>query len=74
MDGDRSAALLLRVWTEDGSDTFRCRLVAVDTSPGRDAGRETTLAVTSSSGEVLATVREWLDGFRCGAAKPIDTD
>ena len=74
MDDDRSAALLVRVWWEGGRGAFRCRLIAIDTSPGTGGGEERTLAVTASRGEVMATVREWLDRFLDAGAVPIDTD
>lgn len=74
VDGDRRAALLVSVWVEDGTDTFRCRLTAVDTSPGAGAGQETTLAVTASPSETIATISEWLDDFLDRAATSIDTD
>lgn len=73
VNDDRSAALLVRVWTEGGG-AFRCRLVAIDTSPGTGPAEERTLAVTSSPGEAMATVREWLDRFLSAGAVPIDTD
>lgn len=70
-DEERSAALLVRVWTEGGG-AFRARLTAVDTSAGgpagaAPAGEEVTLTVTASPGEVLDAVRAWLDRF-VGAA------
>jgi hypothetical protein len=73
MDDDRSGALLVRVWIEEGVDTFRCRLTTIDTSPGTGAGGETTLTVTSSPGEAIATVREWLEGFISRTTNPIDS-
>jgi hypothetical protein len=56
---DRSAALLLRVWTEEGSDQFRARLMAI--GPGQ--GSDRTVAVASSPDEVLAAVGRWLDEY-----------
>ena len=64
VDGDRSAALLVRVWLESHRDrAFRGRLTAVDTTPGLQAGEETTVAVASSTDEVVDAVRAWLDDF-----------
>ena len=68
MDGDRSAALLVRVWLEDdgleaGLEAFRGRLTAVDTTPGPRAEEECTVAVASSSDDVVDAVRAWLDDF-----------
>ena len=74
VDDDRSAALLIRVWVEGGRDTFRCRLTAIDTTPAPGAGEERTLTVTSSPGEVMATVRDWLDGFLERVTDSIDSD
>ncbi len=57
---DRSAALLIRVWLEDGADHFRARLTAVGPdSPAEDQ----TIAVTASTGDVLEAVRGWLEEF-----------
>jgi len=54
---DRSAALLLRVWMEEGSDQFRARLMEV--GPGPESDR--TVAVASSTEDVVEAVRRWLD-------------
>jgi hypothetical protein len=56
---DRSAALLIRVWQEDGVEGFRARL----TSTGEPGGEDHTVALASSPGELLDAVRHWLDGF-----------
>jgi hypothetical protein len=56
---DRSAALLLRVWTEQGSDQFRARLMAIDSGQGSDR----TVALASSPDEVLEAVGRWLDEY-----------
>jgi hypothetical protein len=74
LNDDRSAALLIRVWVEEGTDGFRGRLSSIDTSGGSDVGDEITFAVASSTSEVLDGVRRWLDDFsgRPGA-NPIDT-
>ena len=74
MDDNRSAALLIRVWVEDGTDELRARLTTVDASGGTGAGGQPTFAVASSTGEVLDAVRRWLSEFARGAANPIDTD
>lgn len=71
---DRSAALLIRVWVEEGTDGFRSRLSSIDTSGGAAAGGEVTFAVASSAGDVLDAVRRWLEDFARAAADPIDTD
>jgi hypothetical protein len=71
VDGDRSAVLLVRVWLEsDGGQAFRGRLTAVDTTPGLRAGEEATVAVASSTDEVVDAVRAWLDGFLGGEPDP----
>ena len=59
MADDRSAALLLRVWIEEGSDQFRARVMAVGS--GEEGDR--TVAVASSPDEVLEAVRQWLDEY-----------
>jgi hypothetical protein len=57
---DRSAALLVRVWLEDGADQFRARVTAV----GLDASEEDrTVALASSPREVVDAVGDWLDRF-----------
>ena len=56
---DRSAALLVRVWIEDGSEQFRARVIAVGTT-GSDEDR--TIALAASPSEVVDAVRAWLDG------------
>ncbi|WP_448628386.1 hypothetical protein [Geodermatophilus sp. URMC 64] len=57
----RSAALLVRVWLEDGPDAFRARLTTSDTSDG--AAAEVTVAVASAPDAVVDAVRAWLDDF-----------
>lgn len=59
MTEDRSAALLLRVWLEDGTDQFRARVTAV----GLDTEEDRTVAVASSPSEVVDAVGDWLDRF-----------
>ena len=56
---DRSAALLLRVWIEEGSDQFRARVMAVGS--GEESDR--TVALASSPDEVLEAVGHWLDEY-----------
>lgn len=56
---DRSAALLLRVWIEEGSDQFRARVMAVGSGEGGDR----TVALASSPDEVLEAVGHWLDEY-----------
>jgi hypothetical protein len=56
---DRSAALLVRVWLEDGAEGFRARLTSVG-DPGDD---DRTVAVAASPGELLDAVSQWLDEF-----------
>jgi hypothetical protein len=69
---DRSAALLVRVWLEDGGEQFRARLSALART--RDGGQEEelTVAVASSPGDVLSAVSDWLDEFLRHAQNPID--
>ncbi len=60
MANDRSAALLVRVWLEDGPESFRARVTAV----GREAAADdATVAVASSPGDVVSAVRAWLEEF-----------
>jgi hypothetical protein len=61
VDGDRSAALLVRVWFEDGARTLRGRLTSRDTSPGGPGRPEVTVALAATPDEVLDAVRSWLD-------------
>jgi hypothetical protein len=65
---DRSAALLVRVWTEGGAGAFRARVTAVDTSGPDAAGEEVTVAVVASPGDLLDAVRAWLDRFLAAGA------
>jgi len=74
LDGDRSAALFVRVWLEDGAQSFRGRLTTMDTSPGQRGAQETTVALASSPGDVVDAVRAWLDGFLGDATDSIDSD
>ena len=63
MEQDRSAALLVRVWTEGGAATFRARVTAVDTSGPGPTGEEVTVAVAASPGDLLDAVRAWMEEF-----------
>lgn len=74
LDDDRSAALVIRVWLEPGTDQFRGRLTAVDTSPASGGGDGVTVAVASSPREVTDAVGQWLRDFVHDASKPIDTE
>ncbi len=60
MADDRSAALLVRVWLEDGIEQFRARVTAVGLDPSDE---HRTVALASSPSEVLDAVSHWLDGF-----------
>jgi hypothetical protein len=58
---ERSAVLVIRVWTEGGSDTgaLRARVTqALDLSQP-----ETSEVVAGSRGEIVAAVESWLDAF-----------
>jgi hypothetical protein len=74
LDDDRSAALVIRVWLESGTDQFRGRLTAVDTSSTSGGGDEVTVAVSSSPREVADAVSQWLHDFVRDASKRIDTE
>ncbi|MGY1636852.1 hypothetical protein ACI78V_09380 [Geodermatophilus sp. SYSU D00742] len=59
MTDDRSAALLVRVWLEEG-DQFRARLTAV----GLDAAEaEQAVSLAASPSDVVEAVRNWLNQF-----------
>jgi hypothetical protein len=73
VNDDRSAVLLLRVWSADGARTFRGRLTKVDTSIQR-RGEETSVAVVSSPRDAVEVVRTWLDRFLDEARDGIDID
>jgi hypothetical protein len=74
LDGDRSAALVIRVWLERGTDQFRGRLTAVDTSPTSEGDDGVTVAVSSSPREASDAVSQWLHDFVRDAPKRIDTE
>jgi len=62
---DPSAALLVRVWREDGAESFRARLTAV----GLHGSEERTVALAASTSDVIRAVSQWLDDFlRYGTA------
>ena len=60
LSDERSAALLVRVWLEGGTDRFRARVSAVGPDGAPD---HRTIAVAASPSEVLDAVRHWLDRF-----------
>jgi hypothetical protein len=72
LSDDRSAALLLRVWLENGDD-FRARLSGVRASTGEEEAEQFTVAVASSPDEVLVAVRTWLETFIRDAGNPVDS-
>ena len=63
VEQERSAALLVRVWTEGPEGGFRARVTAVDTSGSDSTGEELTVAVAASSSDLLDALREWLEEF-----------
>lgn len=69
-----SAALVIRVWLENGSGGFRARVTALRDSSGKEESVPVTLAVTSSPGDVIDAVRAWLQEFTAGTGIPIDSD
>jgi hypothetical protein len=69
---DPSAALLIRVWLE-GSSEFRARLMASGAGTAETPAEEVTVAVASSTEDVLAAVRRWLDGFTRDATTQPDS-
>jgi len=69
---DRSVALLLRVWLEDGGGQFRARLSSLARTPDGAQEEELTVAVASSPRDVLTAVSDWLDEFLAHAPNPID--
>jgi hypothetical protein len=56
---DRSAALLLRVWLEDGTEHFRARVTAV----GMHGSEDRTVALAASTSDLIDAVGKWLDDF-----------
>ncbi len=73
MVNQRSAALLIRVWFED-AEQFRARLLTVRGVTPDTPGEEVTVAVASSTDDVLDAVRNWLDGFTREAVDPGDDE
>lgn len=69
MERERSAALLVRVWLEEGTGGFRARVTAVGDSAGATEG-ELTVAVAATPSDLLGAVREWLDRFVTGGDLP----
>jgi hypothetical protein len=65
----RSAALVVRVWLEDGPDGFRARLTTGDTATGSGAGNAVTVAVAATPEAVVDAVRAWLDDFVAADAR-----
>ena len=63
VDEDTSAAMLVRVWLEDGTGDFRARLTRLRTIAGRNVDEGLTVAVASSPDAVCAAIRAWLDEF-----------
>jgi hypothetical protein len=57
---ERSAALLVRVWLEDGDGGFRARVTAVGSESSPD---DRTIALAASPGEVIDAVSGWLEAF-----------
>ncbi|WP_245887752.1 hypothetical protein [Geodermatophilus tzadiensis] len=74
VDGNGSAALVVRVWLEDGADSFRGRLTSIDTSPAAAGAGAATVALVSSPRDAVEAVRVWLAGFLGDAASTIDGD
>ena len=69
---DRSAVLIIRVWVEDGPDSFRGRLTTVDPVGADDPAENSTFAVSSSPSDILDAVREWLGLFEQRVTGRID--
>ena len=59
MPEDRSAALLVRVWLEDGAEHFRARVTAV----GVHGSEDRTVALAASTSDLIDAVSRWLDDF-----------
>jgi hypothetical protein len=74
VDGDRSAVLLLRVWREDSTRSFRGRLTSMETSPDSPAGGLATVGLAASPRDVVEAVRAWLDEFVQDTPQSIDGD
>jgi predicted NBD/HSP70 family sugar kinase len=57
---ERSLALLIRVWLEDGEEPCRARVIAVAMQGPGDAR---AVAVAASPGQVMDAVSQWLEEF-----------
>ncbi len=72
---DRSFALLIRAWFEDGPETFRARVTALcSRSEHGEVSRDLTVAVAISPREVMSAVSDWLDALVRQGQNPIDGD
>ncbi|MGY1829125.1 hypothetical protein ACI8AA_01705 [Geodermatophilus sp. SYSU D01180] len=60
MTEERSAALLVRIWLEGGTEHFRARVTAVGLGTSEE---DRTLALASSPREVVDAVGDWLQDF-----------
>jgi hypothetical protein len=69
---DRSAALVVRVWLEDGPESLRARLTAVGTSRDGAPAEDVVVAVAASRSELMTAVSDWLERFLIDSAEPID--
>jgi hypothetical protein len=63
VEQDRSASLLVRVWTEGPGGAFRARVTAVDTSGADSTGQEVAVAVAASPSDLLDALGQWLADF-----------
>jgi hypothetical protein len=69
---DHSAVLIIRVWVEDGMDSFRGRLTTSEPDGDEQTADDRTYAVVSSPSDIVDAVREWLGEFQQGAGSRID--
>ena len=60
VDDDRSSVLLIRVWAEEGADTFRARLTTAGPWWGWDPGEGVTVALATTPAAVSDAVGAWL--------------
>lgn len=58
-----TAALLVRVWLEDGPATFRARLTSLSGPGGDGPPEEVTVTASASPSEVVEAVSAWLAEF-----------
>jgi hypothetical protein len=63
MNDDRRSALLVRVWLEDGPETFRARLAVLRESGQGEPAQTLTVTLASTPSDVVTAVSEWLDRF-----------